>query len=129
MTHKVRMGDDGILRVSFWGEMGQDEWQAYHNDISSYVEAAIAEGKQLPVIIDARQAGKVSAAARRSIAGISDQPGTLKVAVVGVSRYHRLVATVLSKARGRGPANLFASEEDAVTWLQSAVPSAVKRKD
>jgi hypothetical protein len=120
------MGDDGILRVAFVGEMGQDEWRAYFQEIQPYVEAAVADGRQLPTVIDVRRAGKLQLEARKTIANISDQPDVLKVAVVGVSRYVRVLANFLSKARGRGEANLFGSEEEAVAWLRSTASSAAK---
>jgi hypothetical protein len=118
MGHEMRMGPDGILRVKFIGFLNREDAEAYINDYNSYVAGASSD-KPLHALADARGMTKMSSAARKTIIETFNRSDARigKTAVVGASRYLRVLTSFILKAVGRDNIRLFATEEEALPWL------------
>jgi len=118
MGHEMRMGQDGILRVKFIGFLEREDAEAYIRDYSTYVERATPE-KPLHSLADAKEMTKMSSVARKTIIETfsSSDARIGKTAVVGASRYLRVLTSFILKAVGRENIRLFATEEEALLWL------------
>ena len=118
MTHEIEMRKDGILRIAFIGDVDDKDMEAYNEDLVPYIEAATPE-KPLLTLADSARSGKFSSAARKSFLSQNNDPRIGKAAVIGASRYTRVLASFVLKATGRGNVRFFDSEEQAVAWLKS----------
>jgi hypothetical protein len=118
MAHEMRMGDDGILRVAFIGDMDREDVEAYIRDLAPF-RATATEAKPLTIIVDTSRLGKASSAARKAFIGLANDPRIGRSALIGVNRYVRVLAGFLAKAAGRENYRFFDSEEEAVAWLKN----------
>lgn len=118
MAHEMHMGDDGILRFAFIGDMGEEGVEAFIEDFTPFLEAA-TEAEPLVILADASQAGKTSSAARKAYVRLNRDLRGGKVAVVGSRRYGRVLVSFILKATGRDNIRFFESEEKALTWLKA----------
>ncbi len=118
MAHEIRRGDDRIVRVSFIGDLTREGWEAYRKEIEPLEKSNRESGKPFLLIVNTSRAGKVSSVARRGMAEMGGRTEPVKVAVVGMSRYVRVLVGFLKKARGQGYIHMFDSEEKAVAWLK-----------
>jgi hypothetical protein len=114
------MGDDGILRVRFIGNLDREDAEAYLGDYQRYLEGR-EPGEHLHFLVDATDLGKFSAAARKLwIDAFRDpDPRIGDTALVGASRYVRVLSSFILKAVGRDNVKLFATEGEALAWLAS----------
>lgn len=117
MAHEMHMGDDGILRVKFSGDFEEGDVAAYMKDFSPFLEAAT---EKVHFLVDVSEVGKASGAARRTFAEIFQEPHPLtgNSALIGVSRYLRVLIGFVLKATGATNLRIFDSEEEALAWLQ-----------
>ncbi|MFQ5615532.1 MAG: STAS/SEC14 domain-containing protein [Anaerolineales bacterium] len=118
MAHELRMDADGILRLALIGNMKQEDVDAYVKDLAPFRETA-TETEPLFFIIDTSRLGKASSAARKAFGELAKDPRIGKSALVGVSRYVRVLAGFLAKAAGRDNIQFFDSEEEALAWLKA----------
>ena len=116
MAYKMSMRDDGILRITHIGDIGEEETEAYFEDLMSFVKAT-TEAEPLRILADTSQGGKFCAAYRKTLAGLMHRLG--KVANVGAKRYNRVLGSFLMKAAGRDNVRFFKSEEEALVWLKA----------
>ena len=114
MLYDMRMGDDGILRV-FASDKGKTV-DAFFKAFDSFLEAA-TPAEPLRLLVDARRAGKLSPAARKTFAGLSRDPRVGKCAILGLGRYQSLMVNLFNRAAGRDKVRLCASLEQALAWL------------
>ncbi len=119
MGHKIHMGDDGILYLSFIGDVGKEDWNAYLNAIQLYLNNATAE-RPVHFLVDSSQLDKISASARRSLIDSfrNTDPRVGKTALMGTSPYARVLTGFVLKATGRKDIRFFATEEEALAWLR-----------
>jgi hypothetical protein len=119
MAHKLSMGDDGILRMKFSGDFGKEEAEAFLEDFMPFLEAATGT-EPMHFIADVSQVGKTSAAARKVFSDLFREPDPRrgKMALVGASRYVRVVAGFLMRAAGETGWRFFDTEEEALAWLK-----------
>jgi ABC-type transporter Mla MlaB component len=119
MPYKLSMGDDGILRMAFIGDIDEEDVLAYVEEYTPLSEAATEAGP-LRILVDASQVGKVSSSARKALVEVYRAPGMgmLTTAVVGANRYVRVLAGFIMKALGRKGLRFFDSEEEALAWLK-----------
>jgi hypothetical protein len=119
MAHELSMGDDGILRLGFIGNINKEKAEAFIKEIIPFLEAA-TEAEPLLALADSSRTGKVSSAARKIFTEMYRDSRFKKVAVVEASRYARVLAGFLIKATGRASTlRFFDSEEEAVAWLKA----------
>lgn len=118
MGHEMRMGQDGFLRVRFIGFLDGEDAEAYIQDYASYVDQATPD-KPLHALADATEMTKMSSVARKTIIEAFGSSDTRigKTAVIGASRYLRVLTSFILKAVGRENVRLFAGEEEALQWL------------
>ena len=118
MAHELQMGDDGILRVSYIGDMDEEDVEAYIRDLAPFREAATEE-RPLVFLIDTSRLGKASSAARKTFAELAKEPRIGRSALIGARRYVRVMAGFLAKATGRENYRFFDSEKEALAWLKN----------
>jgi hypothetical protein len=118
MGHEMKMGQDGILRVKFSGFLDGEEAEAYIREYEGYVKHATVD-EPLHTLSDAQEMTKMSSSARKLFIESFSSPDVRvgKTAIVGASRYLRVLAGFILKAVGRDNIRLFASEEEALPWL------------
>ncbi len=128
MPHaNMKMGDDGILRVSFIGDTGKQGAEAFINALEPFLQAA-PETEPLCAILDATQSGKLSARARKIFFGLNRDPRVGKVAVLGSRRYLRVLGQFILKATQRDNIRFFNLEQEAVAWLQAPLSGGKTRR-
>jgi hypothetical protein len=112
------MGQDGILRVKFFGFLDGEEAQAYIREYDGYVRHATLDNP-LHALADAQEMSKMSSSARKIFIESFSTPDERvgRTAIIGASRYLRVLASFILKAVGRDNIRLFATEEEAVPWL------------
>jgi hypothetical protein len=88
------------------------------NKLTPYLESA-TETEPLLLLSDVSRLGKVSVKARSALAGLSGDPRLGKNAILGSSRYQRVLATFIDKAVGRDNIRFFDTEAEALAWLKS----------
>ncbi len=119
MAYEMHMGDDGILRVTFSGDFDGDDAEAYMADFNPILEA-VPETKRIHFLVDVREVGKATPAARQVFREMfrDPDPRTGYTALVGASRYVRVVTGFVLKVTGAKNLRMFDSEEEALTWLK-----------
>ncbi len=63
----MSMRDDGILRVTFIGDMGDKDVEPYFEDLMSFIKAT-TEAEPLCTLLDSSRGGKFSAVFRKRLA-------------------------------------------------------------
>lgn len=118
MGHEMRMGQDGILRIKFEGFFDTEDVKAYFDEYYAHLAHATPE-KPLHALADLKEMTKMSSAARKTIIEtFGDSDARIgKTALVGASRYLRVLASFILKAVRRDNIRLFATEEEALPWL------------
>ncbi len=118
MAHETSMGDDGILRIAFTGDVSKRDLEAFLNDFTPFLEAA-TEARPVLTLVNSSQTGKYSLAARRIYLELNQDPRVGKAAVIGASRYARVLASFVLKATRRDNIRFFDSEKKAIAWLKA----------
>ena len=120
MAHEIKMGDDGILQVKMVGDVDQEGWAAYAQDIASILDT-LPETETVHFLVDLRQMGKSSLAARKDSLDIfrNPDPRIGKSALVGANRYIQVLGSFVMSAAGRDDFRFFDSEDEALAWLAS----------
>jgi hypothetical protein len=118
MAHQLAL-QDGILHVTFVGDIDVEDWMDYIRDYAPFLDQTTPEDP-LDFLVDGTQMGKFSAAARKLLVDDFRNPNPRigKTAMVGASRYVRVLASFILKATGRSNVRLFETEKDALVWLQ-----------
>jgi len=118
MAHAIEMGEDGILRSAFIGDMGDTEMTAFMNDLELFLAQTTAD-KPLLVLHDAQQEGKFSTAARQKMAGLSQDRRIAKTAIINANAFTRVMVFFLSRVSKRDDvAGFFGNEAEAIHWLK-----------
>jgi hypothetical protein len=120
MAHELKMGNDGIIRLSFIGDISKEDVEAYERDLLPYLDAA-TETSKLNIISYSGREGKYSSDARRRFTELNKDLRVGRVAILGGNRFNRVMATIILKATGRQNIRFFDTEEEAVAWLKEAV--------
>jgi hypothetical protein len=119
MPYEIHVGDDGILRVTFEGDLDLSDITAYTMAYRPFLEGA-SEAEPLHFLVDVSRLGKASAKARKLFVDEfrAPDPRIGKSAMVGASRYVRVLASFMMKATGREDIRLFTTEKEALAWLE-----------
>ena len=118
MQYEMHKRDDGILCVSLIGDVDEESMMGLIEDYQPFIEAATEE-QPLLVLWEISQAGKLSAKARKTLAGLGHDPRLGKSAIVGMGRYQRVMTGFISRATGWDDMGFFESEEKALDWLNA----------
>ncbi|MBN1179058.1 MAG: STAS/SEC14 domain-containing protein [Anaerolineae bacterium] len=118
MGHEVYMGEDGILRVRFIGDIGEQEITAFLAEFTPYLEASTPERPLRVLALPAPTPAKFSSHARKVLASLNTNPKLGKSATVDTQRYTRVLLSFVLKATGRSNIAIFNTEEEALAWLQ-----------
>ena len=116
MTHNIKMGSDGILRVAFIGDVSRADFEAYHRDITPFIEASTPENP-LYIILDTHQTGKLSSTVRQGFTQLNRDLRLGHTGIIGASRPIHVFINFLLKATQRNNVEFFDSDENVVEWL------------
>lgn len=116
MTHELKMGSDGIIRLKFIGAIDIDVVEAYVQDLTPYLNAATDTNK-LRIILFAGDEGKYSSDARRRFTELNQDSRMGRIAMVGANRFNRVIATIILKATGKENIRFFDTEAEGIAWL------------
>lgn len=128
MTHTIRMGNDGILRVSLIGDVSKSDFEAYQRDLTAFLDASTPENP-LNTILDASQTAKLSSASRQGITQINKDPRIGQMAVLGASRPTRVFINFLLKATQRDNVDFFESDDNAVDWIKESKKKRITQEN
>jgi hypothetical protein len=117
MAHEMHMGDDGILRVKFSGDFDRQDVEAYVKDFEPFLAQATGP---IDFLVDVSEVGKASSESRKAFGEMFrvPNPKTGYTAVVGASRYVRVVAGFVTRVTGATNLQLFDTENEALAWLR-----------
>ncbi len=121
MAYKVDMRDDRILKITFNGLVNGDDMAAYMQAFHTYRTRATDE-HPLQFLVVGTDVEKVSSSARKALIDMFREPDPLagETAIVGGSRYVRVLVGFVMKATGKKDMRLFGTEDEALAWLQGA---------
>lgn len=119
MAHEIKMGEDGILRISFIGDLEKPDMDAYIKDLSPFLQAATEE-RPLQLISDSSRAGKYSFSARKSLSELNQDARIGRTAIVGANRITRVLVQIILKASKRDNIRIFINEPEALSWLKNS---------
>lgn len=117
MPYSMEMRGDGILEMAFVGDVDTEDIDAVMAEFEAFMDTA-TETEPLCVLSNVSQAGKLSASARKGLASMGTDPRMGRNAIVGVSRYQRVMAGFIIKASGHDDLRFFDSEAEALDWLK-----------
>lgn len=116
MAHTIKMGNDGILRITFMGDVSSADFDAYRRDLNPFLEASTPENP-LYTIMDSSQTGKLSSATRQGFTEINRLANVGASAMIGASRPIRVFINFLLKSTQRDNVDFFDTDEEAANWL------------
>jgi hypothetical protein len=118
MPHNLQMGEEGILRVILNGDLDKASINAFIKDLSPYLNAA-TETDPIHLINDSSKVRKYSSTARKTLTDLNRDLRIGNQAIIGANRASRVLSSFILKATGRENISFFASEKEALAWLQS----------
>lgn len=117
MTHEIQMGDDGIIRIAFGGEVTQEQVKAHHQELAPFLDGA-TKTVPLHAIIRLAPVTKFSSEARRMFPEMNSDSRIGHIAVLGANRFYQVLGSFIMKVTGRDNIRFFASEAKALSWLK-----------
>lgn len=118
MGHMLYMGEDGIGRTAFIGDMTEETIQSLIQDAEPFLQAVTPENP-LSILHNSGQSGKYTSAARKRMLEFLTDPRIGRLAIVGAGPYTRVLLNFFIKATRRQNMRLFASEDEALSWLKA----------
>ncbi len=118
MTHEIHMGEDGLLRIAFTGDLDLLDMNAFLKDFNPFRNAATPEAP-LNFILDSGQTGRYASAARKFFAELNRDPRVGKIGVINPTRYTRVLVPFILKATQRDNIQFLDSEAECVVWLKN----------
>ena len=117
MSFKIKMAQDGILRVQLEGDLTQGLIESFKRDYSPYVEASTRE---IPLnnIIYMENLGTLSYEARQYLTELLKDERYGLAAFINPPRKARVLGQFIQKATGRHNIRYFTNEKEALSWLK-----------
>lgn len=116
MSYEIYMAQDGILRISFTGNLDHNEMTSFRKDFDLYLEAA-TESSPLNLVAHVSQTREISAEARRMFIELNQDNRFGNIACVGDNRPFRVLTKFMGKASQRNNIRSFGQEDEALVWL------------
>lgn len=120
MPYEFYMRDDGILALAFLGDQNIEDLQTFRSKFQPMLDA-VSEDKPLLVLVDGTQAGRFTAAARKSFLELNRDARIGAAAIWGASRYTRVMADFVLRATNRKNIAFFDTKQQAIDWLHAKV--------
>ena len=119
MPFKLEFRDDGILQATFSGYLDTGDMEGYLHEYNRVLDSAQSSEK-LHFLVNSDDVTKVSSSARKAFVQMLRQtdPRIGYTAMVGGSRYVRVLTSFVLKAVGRDDIRSFESEGEALVWLK-----------
>jgi hypothetical protein len=124
MAFKIKMAQDGILRVHLEGDIDQGIVKSFKREYSPYVEASTPE-VPLNNIIFLHNLGKLSHAARRYLTELNQDPRYGLAAFINPPRKVRVLGQFIQKATGRDNIKFFNNENEALSWMKNQKKASI----
>lgn len=118
MSFDVRMGRDGILRVTLSGDLDSALTERLRREMTPFVNASTPE-QPLKQIVIFQSMDSISPALRKYLTSLHQDLRIGKTAYLHPPRHARVLAQFIHKASGRDSIVPFDQESDALTWLQN----------
>jgi hypothetical protein len=117
MAYEMYLDDDGILHLTFDGDMSEADARSF---VSEFKPVLAGSTEQEPLSILARRGteGRYGPVVRKFFVELNSYPQIGRVAVARASRYGRVLGGFILKATGRENVRFFDSEAEALAWLK-----------
>lgn len=117
MTHQLTMSEEGILTISFTGDIEAGDMSDYLKDLDPYLQAATSENPLVFLSVNTHS-GRFSSSARKTLMSLNNDHRIGKTAVIGANRPVRVLMDFILKATGRNNIRIFDDESSANSWLK-----------
>ncbi|KAA3643458.1 MAG: STAS/SEC14 domain-containing protein [Chloroflexi bacterium] len=117
MAYQIKMGTDGILRASFFGDVDEFDMDGYWRDLRPYLDAATQDAP-VQLITETSGARSYTTEARHNLTSINKDPRIGRTAVLGANQITRVLVRFIHKASQRENMRLFDQEQEAIHWLK-----------
>lgn len=117
MAYDAKIREDGILQLSFIGNVEINDLESYESEFLLPHLETLAQNEKLPILFYADKEGRYSVAARKKLNTINDNPRLGRIAVLKGSRVSQVLVTLLLKVSGKDNIKFFDEETAAVPWL------------
>ncbi len=118
MAHTFELQANGLLYVRVSGSFAETELDDYLTQLRSYLEPLGADDR-LCSLMDATELESVSPEVRRAVTDFVRDPRFGKTAVLGTSRFVKVLIDFLMRASGRNHMRYFTDKAQAIAWLES----------
>ena len=118
MTYQIKMGTDGILRASFYGDVDEFDMDGYWRDLRPYLDAATQDAP-VQLITDTSGTRGYTREARQNLISINKDPRIGKTAILGANQITRVLVHFIHIASQRENMRLFNQEDEAIGWLKN----------
>ena len=116
----MHIAQDGILRISFIGNLDESEMISFTKDIHLYLEAA-TELDPVHTIMKIDGIENISTNARQRFIELNRDFRFGNLACIGDNRPFRVLAQFMVKAAERKNIRFFAQEKEALNWLSNNI--------
>ncbi|MCB8965680.1 MAG: STAS/SEC14 domain-containing protein [Chloroflexota bacterium] len=116
MAFKFDMHSENVLFIKVTGDFTDADTEAYLQELFAYANS-FTETEQLHSLLDATALGKVSPNVRRAVSSSVDDPRFGKTAVLGNSRFVKVLIDFLIKATSRENIRYFTDQDAALDWI------------
>ncbi len=101
MSYEANVREDGIVELSFVGNMDVDGLEAYERDFLLPHFATVPDDKKVNVLYSADREGRFTIAARKKLNEINENPKLGKLAVMEGSWVSQTLVGMLMKISGK----------------------------
>lgn len=116
MSVEIRMGRDGILRVTFSSDLDSSIVEQIRREFTPYIEASTPESP-LKSIISFKDIGIISFKTRRYLTELNQDSRFGPAAYLQPPRKARVLSQFIKKGSHRENIRFFEHEREAITWL------------
>lgn len=116
MSYELHMSEDGIVSMSFAGNLEFSEMSSFLTDFNVFLQAA-TETDPVHSLADISAVENISAEARGIFIQLNRDDRFGYLACIGDNRRFRVLAKFMENAAQRKNIRIFSLEEDALKWL------------
>jgi hypothetical protein len=110
--------EEGIIRNVSWGNR---EEEGARREAAEILRVAESRPGKVLILVDLSRSGKASSGARKVYAELLQSEKFARVAYFGMKTLTRVIVSFIMRFAGAENARFFASEEEALRWLQESV--------
>lgn len=118
MAFRIKMAQDGILRVQLEGDLTQGLIESFKREYAPYIEAATPENP-LNNILYMEKMGTITYPARQYLTELLKDKRYGMAAFINPPRKARVLGQFILKASNRQNIQFFSNEKEALSWLKA----------